>query len=59
MLPLPLPTKVSIYFGEPLRFEGTGDELDAEVQPMVAQVEQAVEALIARGLAGRKSVWFG
>jgi 1-acyl-sn-glycerol-3-phosphate acyltransferase len=59
VLPLPLPTKCSVYFGAPLRFEGHGDEPDAVVQPMVHQVEKAVADLIARGLSARQSVWFG
>jgi 1-acyl-sn-glycerol-3-phosphate acyltransferase len=59
VLPLPLPAKVSIYFGEPMRFRGKGDELDADIQPLVGRVEEAVAGLIARGLGERKSVWFG
>jgi 1-acyl-sn-glycerol-3-phosphate acyltransferase len=46
ILPLPLPAKVHILFGEPMRFDGTGNEEDDVVVPMVRQVEQAVKALI-------------
>ena len=59
ILPLPLPAKVDVYFGEPLRFEGSGDEEDDKIVPMVRQVEQAVADLIADGLCRRQSVWFG
>lgn len=59
ILPLPLPTKVRLLFGEPLRFDGTGAERDGEVTEMVQQVVGAVEGLIDRGLSERKSVFFG
>lgn len=59
VLPLPLPTKVRLLFGEPLRFDGTGAERDDDVSEMVQRVVGSVEGLIARGLAERKSVFFG
>ncbi len=59
LLPLPLPAKVHIQFGEPLHFEGTGKEEDHVIAPMVARVERAVKSLIAAGLARRKGVFFG
>lgn len=59
VLPLPLPAKVHIWFGEPLRFEGQGDEDDHVITPKVRQVETAVKALIDAGLAARKGVFFG
>lgn len=59
ILPLPLPAKVHIMFGEPLLFEGTGTEEDDVVTPMVQRVEHAVKALIDEGLALRKGVFFG
>jgi 1-acyl-sn-glycerol-3-phosphate acyltransferase len=58
ILPLPLPAKVHILFGEPMRFEGTGTEEDDVVLPMVRQVELEVERLIEQGLALRKGVFF-
>ena len=39
LIPLPLPAKVSIHFGDPMIFEGHGDEEDHVVLPMVRQVE--------------------
>lgn len=57
LLPLPLPAKCSIYFGEPLRFEGTGNEEDGEIMDQVGQVKQAVAALIDRGLTERQGVF--
>lgn len=59
LIPLPLPAKVHIEIGEPMRFEGTGDEEDDVVLPMVRRVEDAVAALIARGLERRRGVFLG
>ena len=57
ILPLPLPVKVLINFGEPLRFEGTGNEEDDVIRPMVARVEHEVKALIDEGLELREGVF--
>jgi 1-acyl-sn-glycerol-3-phosphate acyltransferase len=59
LLPLPLPARCSIYFGEPLRFEGTGDEEDSEIQAKVNVVKAKIAEMIARGLSERKGVFFG
>jgi 1-acyl-sn-glycerol-3-phosphate acyltransferase len=59
LLPLPLPTKVHILFGAPLRFEGRGDEDDELILPMVREVEGEVARLIEAGLRRRKGVFFG
>lgn len=59
LLPLPLPTKVYIHFGAPMRFSGSGDDVDEVVLPRVRAVEEAVQALIDEGLAQRKGVFFG
>jgi 1-acyl-sn-glycerol-3-phosphate acyltransferase len=57
LLPFPLPARYHIRFGEPLRFTGSADEDDAELERKVAEVQAAVEALVARGLAERTSVY--
>ena len=57
MLPLPAPVKVRVHIGAPLRFEGSGDEEDDVVLPMVRQVEHAVSELIARGLSERRGIF--
>jgi 1-acyl-sn-glycerol-3-phosphate acyltransferase len=59
LLPLPLPAKVHIVFGAPLRFEGRGDEDDDVVGPKVRSVELRVKELIDQGLALRTGVFFG
>ncbi|MBK9001281.1 MAG: acyltransferase family protein [Myxococcales bacterium] len=59
LLPLPLPAKVHILFGEPMRFDGRGDEDDEVVIPKVRRVEERVKQLIDEGLALRAGVFFG
>jgi 1-acyl-sn-glycerol-3-phosphate acyltransferase len=58
LLPIPLPSRYHIRFGEPLRFTGSPDDEDAELEERVAQVQRAVEGLVARGLSERKSVYW-
>jgi 1-acyl-sn-glycerol-3-phosphate acyltransferase len=58
LLPLPLPTKMRLHFGQPLRFVGTGNEEDAVIAEMVAEVEQAVKSLIDQGLRQRDNVFY-
>jgi len=57
ILPLPLPARCSIWFGEPMFFEGTGNEEDAEVMPMVEAVKRRIGELIHEGLAARTSLY--
>jgi 1-acyl-sn-glycerol-3-phosphate acyltransferase len=58
LLPLPLPARYHIHFGEPLRFQGAPDEEDELLDRKVSEVEAAVSALLARGLAERKHVFW-
>lgn len=57
ILPVPLPVKVLINFGKPIRLEGTGNEEDDTIRPMVQRVEHRVKALIDEGLDLRESVF--
>lgn len=58
LLPFPLPVRYRIHFGEPITFQGSPDEDDEQLERKVSEVERAVRALIARGLAERKSVFW-
>jgi 1-acyl-sn-glycerol-3-phosphate acyltransferase len=58
LVPLPLPTRYHILFGEPLRFEGSPDDEDAVLEAKVEQVRGAVQALLAQGLRERKHVFW-
>lgn len=49
LLPLPLPAQLSIQFGTPIHFEGTGREDDEIVHGHVERVKRAIADLIAKG----------
>ena len=53
----PLPTRYRLYFGEPLKFDGHGDEEDEVVEGYIAQVKGALQGLIDRGLDEREGVF--
>ncbi len=54
---LPLPTRYRIYFGEPLRFAGAGDEEDHVIETYVGAVKTAIQEQLERGLAAREGVF--
>ncbi len=57
ILPIPLPARYHVWFGEPMRFTGSPDDDDAELERKVGEVQAAVRALLDRGLAERRSVY--
>ncbi len=57
LLPLPLPVRYHIHFGEPLRFGGSADEDDFELEQKVGRVQAAVQGLLEKGLAERRGVF--
>ncbi len=57
-LPIPLPTKYRIYFGEPLTFTGRADDEDSELDRKVATVKAAIAQLLERGLSEREHVFW-
>jgi 1-acyl-sn-glycerol-3-phosphate acyltransferase len=57
ILPLPLPARYRVRFGPPMRFSGSPDEEDAELERKVDEVQGAVRALLERGLAERRSIY--
>lgn len=58
VLPVPLPTKYRLYFGEPLKFTGRADDEDAELDKKVKMVRTTLQSMINDGLRERKSVFF-
>ncbi len=56
---LPMPVKYWIGFGEPLRFEGTGDEDDADINVLVDRVRAGIDEQLSRGRAQRQGVFTG
>lgn len=57
-LPVPLPTKYRIYFGDPLFFTGRADDDDAELEKKVKIVRAAVQTMLEQGLKERKAVFW-
>jgi 1-acyl-sn-glycerol-3-phosphate acyltransferase len=58
VVPLPLPTRYHIHFGDPLTFTGSADDEDAVLEEKALQVRRAIEALIETGLRARKHVFW-
>lgn len=56
---LPLPTKVTIRYGEPLRFDVDPDAPDGEILPLVERVRAALNDELQTGLAERGGKIFG
>jgi 1-acyl-sn-glycerol-3-phosphate acyltransferase len=52
---VPLPVRLEIHYGEPLVFEGTGNEDDETIYGYVAQVKSRIAELIERGRNHRES----
>lgn len=59
LLPVPMPVHCEIYYGEPMYFEGVGNEADHVIEGYVAQVRAEIAALIERGRRERRSVFGG
>jgi 1-acyl-sn-glycerol-3-phosphate acyltransferase len=57
LLPLPLPVHYHLHFGAPLRFTGSPDDEDVELERKTGEVQAAVQALLDRGLAERPGVF--
>lgn len=52
-VPLPLPVKYRLYFGEPLRFSGRPDDEDSELDKKVRTVKRSIQGLLQQGLHER------
>lgn len=53
-----LPVKYRMYFGEPLRFEGSANEEDASIEAKVDVVKASIRGLLARGLRERSGIFW-
>ncbi len=58
MLPLPLPTRYRIWFGEPMTFKGAVDDDDDVVAGHVKKVKHTIQRMVDYGLKKRSSVFF-
>jgi 1-acyl-sn-glycerol-3-phosphate acyltransferase len=58
LVPLPLPTRYHILFGDPMHLTGSPDDEDAVLEEKVERVRAAVQALLERGLRERTGIFF-
>jgi 1-acyl-sn-glycerol-3-phosphate acyltransferase len=57
LVPLPLPVKYHLWFGEPMVFEGDADEDDEVVASHVKQVKHTLQRMLQRGLDERQGIF--
>ncbi len=57
-VPLPLPVKYRLYFGEPMRFIGDPDEDDDVLSTQVRSVRDRIQTMIHQGLRAREHVFW-
>lgn len=57
LVPLPLPVKYRLWFGEPMTFEGGADEDDDVVFAHVKKVKNTIQRMIQDGLKKRRGVF--
>jgi 1-acyl-sn-glycerol-3-phosphate acyltransferase len=55
LVPVPLPVMCHLVYGEPMWFDGTGDEADEVIVEYVRQVQARIAALIEQGRALRRA----
>jgi 1-acyl-sn-glycerol-3-phosphate acyltransferase len=53
-LPIPLPVKLEVEYGEPMLFHGTGAEADTVIEGYVEQVRTSISQMIEKGRARRE-----
>lgn len=58
LLPLPLPVRYHIHFGEPLEFKGSANDDDDVVAGHVKKVKHTIQRMLEKGLERRRSVFF-
>lgn len=56
-VPVPLPAKVILHFGEPMTFNRQEGDTEDDIIRKVEQVRRAIRALIKQGLAERQGVF--
>jgi 1-acyl-sn-glycerol-3-phosphate acyltransferase len=55
---VPLPSRYSIYFGEPTCFVGHPDDDDEQIEQLVKHVRFSIESMLRVGLKNRRSIFF-
>jgi 1-acyl-sn-glycerol-3-phosphate acyltransferase len=57
-VPLPLPVKYRLYFGEPLRFTGDPDDDDDAISASARTVKNSIQSMVQVGLKERRHVFW-
>ena len=57
VIPLPLPSRYHLHFGEPMRFSGRADDEDAELDKQVREVRTTLQGMVNDGLRQRTSIF--
>lgn len=55
---IPYPTKVHIYWGEPMLFSGDPNDEEKAIRKKVEQVKQVIDSMLKRGLRERRRIFF-
>ncbi len=58
LVPIPMPVKYRIYFGDPMLFKGDGSEDDSIVGGYVEQVRHRIQTMLNKGRRKRKSIFY-
>lgn len=59
LLPIPRPVRLSLCYGAPMYFEGSGNEDDAVIFENVEKVKDVIRGLVARARQMRRPLLFG
>lgn len=57
LVPLPLPVKYHIHFGQPMLFDGDADDDDDVIAGHVKKVKSTIQRMLQRGLEERTSIF--
>lgn len=57
-MPIPLPTRYRLYFGEPMYFSGDPDDDDSVIEEKVRMVKQTIQSMVNRGLKERRAIFW-
>jgi len=58
VIPVPLPVKYHLHFGEPMRFVCNPDDEDSELERRVREVKTRIQTMMDRGLVERGGLFF-
>lgn len=59
LLPIPMPVRCQIHYGEPMHFDGDGSEADDTIESYVQQLKDRIRDLIEHGREVRRSLLSG